>query len=422
MEMNRNIAISALGINISCMTDKVYTKSTYFIHADIDAFYASVEQLDNHDYKGKPVIVGGLPEDRRGVVSAASYEARKFGVRSAMPIFQAHKLCPSGIFLRGRMGRYQEKSDEIMTLFGDFSPDVQQLSIDEAFIDITGTEKLYGPPHEAAQKLKARIRDESGLTVSVGIASNKYIAKIASGMSKPDGLFMVAAGEEEAFMRNLPVQSIWGAGGKTQEIFRKHGFKTGDDIYRLSAATLKAMFGNAFGTFLYRAVRGEAAEDFDRERASQSMRTERTFDYDLYDEFAIETALLDMCQTVMFRLLSSKEQSATVSLKIRYDDFSTEVTRETFPNPIRTLNDFFKHALSLFRRKYQKNRGVRLVGVGLMNLKAEKASIQNDLFNAESEMKSEKERRLEESILSINAKFPNAALRRSRSNLTGQPN
>jgi len=384
-----------------------------FIHADLDAFYASVEQLDHPEYRGKPVIVGGLPDDRRSVVSTALYEARKFGVHSAMPIAQAYKLCPRGIYLRGRMDRYREKSEEIMAIFEDFTPDMEQLSIDEAFLDITGTEKLFGPPADTAKRLKERIRSETGLTVSVGIASNKYVAKIASGMSKPDGLFVIASGEEEKFMRSLPVGKIWGAGEKTQELFRKYGLKTCDDIYRLSDETLVSMFGNAFGTFLYRAVRGEPAENFDRERSSHSMSAERTFDYDLYDEFAIETALLDICETLIFRLLSSRAQSATVSLKIRYSDFSTEGIQETFKNPVLTLNDFYGHVLDLFHRKYRKGGGIRLIGAGLMNLKTEDHTYQGDLF-AEG---NEKERRLEEAILSINAKHPGAALRRSRSNL-----
>ena len=381
-----------------------------FIHADLDAFYASVEQLDHPEYRGKPVIVGGFPEDRRSVVSTASYEARKFGVHSAMPIAQAYKLCPHGIFLRGRMSRYQEKSDEIMTIFGNFTPDMEQLSIDEAFLDISGTERLFGPPSETAKNLKERVRGETGLTVSIGIASNKYVAKIASGISKPDGLFIIANGEEDKFMRSLPVGKIWGAGEKTQEIFRKHNLKTCEDIYRLSTEILSSMFGNAFGTFLYKAARGQAAENFDRERGSHSMSAEHTFEYDLYDEFAIETALLNICDTVMFRLLSCQGQSATVSLKIRYSDFSTTGVRETYKDPVLTLNDFYKHVLDLFHKKYQKGRGIRLIGAGLMNLEKEKSAHQGDLFDRENE----KERRLEESILKINAKYPDAALRRSR--------
>ena len=386
---------------------------TCFIHADLDAFYASVEQLDNSDYRGKPVIVGGLPGDRRSVVSAASYEARKFGVRSAMPIAAAYKLCPEGIYLRGRMSRYQEKSAEIMAIFEDFTPSIEQLSIDEAFIDISGTEKLFGTPEETAKKIKDRVRSETGLTASIGIASNKYVAKISSGMSKPDGLFIVPAGEEEKFMRSLPVDKIWGAGEKTQEIFRKHGLKSCDDVYRLSVKTLRSMFGNALGIFLYRAVRGEPAENFDRERGSHSMSSERTFDYDLTDKFAIETALLDICETLIFRLLSNRAESATVSLKIRYSDFSTETVQKTANEPIRTLNDLYRLVLELFRKKSEKGRGIRLIGAGFMNLREKDQAQQGDLFN----QLSEKERRLEESILKINTKYPGAALRRGRSTL-----
>jgi DNA polymerase-4 len=382
-----------------------------FIHADLDAFYASVEQLDNPEYRLKPVIVGGTPEDRRSVVSAASYEARKFGVHSAMPIAIAFKLCPGGIFLRGRMDRYREKSAEIMAIFRDFSPNVEQLSIDEAFIEITGMETLLGPSGETAKKIKERVKKETGLTVSTGLASNKYVAKIASGISKPDGLFEVKEGEEEKFMRSLPVKKIWGAGDKTRETFKKYSLKTGEDIYRLSEEALASMFGNAFGNFLYRAVRGEGAETFDREHGSHSMSSERTFAYDISDVFVIETALLDICETLIFRLLSSHAESATVSIKIRYSDFKTENIQKTFGDPILTLNDLYKHVLDLFHKKFQRGKGVRLIGAGLINLTQGNAQRQTDLFAGDKE----KERRLEESILKINEKFPGASLRRGRS-------
>ncbi|MDR1858882.1 MAG: DNA polymerase IV [Treponema sp.] len=381
-----------------------------FIHADLDAFYASVEQLDRPDLRGKPVIVGGLPGDLRSVVSAASYEARRFGVHSAMPIVQAVKLCPDGVYLRGNMRRYREKSDEIMAIFAGFSPSVQQLSIDEAFIDITGMEGLLGPPQAIAAKIKERVCGEAGLTVSVGVSSNKYLAKIASGMSKPDGLFVVPPGGEERFMRSLPVDKIWGAGKKTQEVFAKHGLKTCDDIYRLSLGALTSLFGKAFGLFLYRAVRGEGAAAFDEERGTHSISTERTFAYDLYDEFAIETALFDLCQTLLWRLLDSEWQSRTVSVKIRYSDFTTIGARETASAYVRTLNDLYDRLLGLFRKKYQKGRGLRLIGAGLMNLE-KKGAVQADLFGDGTE----KDQRLEKAILNINNKFPDAALRRGRS-------
>ncbi|MDR0289611.1 MAG: DNA polymerase IV [Treponema sp.] len=379
-----------------------------FIHADIDAFYASVEQLDHPELKGKPVIVGGLPGDRRSVVSAASYEARRFGVHSAMPIAQAVKLCPGGVFLRGNMPRYREKSAEIMALFAGFSPSVQQLSIDEAFIDISGMEGLFGPPSFIANKIKERVCGETGLTVSIGVSSNKYLAKIASGMSKPDGLFIIPAGGEEGFMRALPVEKIWGAGSKTQETFKKHGLKIGEDIYKLSLGALDGLFGKAFGLFLYRAVRGEGAAAFD-ERRTRSISAERTFPFDLHDGFAIETALFDLCQTLMWRLLDSQWQSRTVSVKIRYEDFSTEGARESAPGYVSTLNDLYDRLLSLFRKKYQSGRGVRLLGAGLLNLE-KNGPRQGDLFDG----KGEKAQKLEKAILDINKKFPDAALHRAR--------
>ena len=383
---------------------------TCFLHADLDAFYASVEQLDHPEYRAQPVIVGGLPHDRRSVVSTASYEARKFGIHSAMPTAQAVKLCPHGIFLRGNMSRYREMSEQIMAIFDDFSPVVQQLSIDEAFLDISGMESLKGPPELIAQKLKDRVRDETGLTVSVGLASNKYVAKIVSGISKPDGLSQVAAGGEEAFMRALPVEKIWGAGKKTQDIFRKHSLKTGNDIYALSLNALGAIFGKAFGLFLYRAVRGEAASAFDEERGSHSISAERTFEYDLFDEFALETALFDICQTLIWRLLNSHWRSRTVSLKIRYGDFTTEGARETSPNSVSTLNELYDRLLHLFRKKYRSGRGVRLLGAGLMNLENGSAYAPAELFDTGKE----KEEKLEKTILEINKKFPGAALRRGR--------
>ncbi|MDR0590080.1 MAG: DNA polymerase IV [Spirochaetaceae bacterium] len=382
----------------------------YYIHADLDAFYASVEQLDHPEYRGKPVIVGGLPGDRRSVVSTASYEARKYGVHSAMPIARAWELCPGGIYLRGNMKRYREKSAEVMAIFFEFSPEVRQISIDEAFLDITGTTGLFGPPEEAAKKIKAAVRGRTGLTVSLGLASNKYVAKIASGMSKPDGTFMVAPGEEEQFMRSLPAGKIWGAGKKTQEQFKQYGLKTGEDIYRLSLENLTAVFGKAFGLFLYRAVRGEAAQPFDDNRG-HSISAEQTFPYDLYDEFTIETALFALCQTLMFRLLEDKRQSRTVSIKIRYNDFSTQSAQESLPHPVNTMNELFERLSALFRKKYQSGRGIRLIGAGLMNLETTGAGRQAELFASADE----KERDLEKYILEINKKFPGAALKKGRS-------
>jgi DNA polymerase-4 len=383
----------------------------YFIHADLDAFYASVEQLDNPDYRGKPVIVGGLPTDRRSVVSTASYEARSFGVHSAMPIYQAYELCPHGIYLRGNMRRYRERSDEVMAIFSQFSPDVKAISIDEAFINITGTEKLLGPPELVGQNIKEKVLTATGLIVSLGLASNKYIAKIASGMSKPNGLYIVPPGGEESFMRSLSVKKIWGAGKKSQEIFAKYGYKTCEDLYALSKEKLISQFGKAFGLFLYKAVRGEAAATFDDERGTHSMSSERTFPYDLYDEFTIETVLFNLCQELMFRLYVHNLQGRTIFIKIRYDDFRTESAQETLAHPVISMNELFENLRSLFQRKYQSGRRIRLLGAGIANLEVESDRHQGELF----ETSDDKERKLEKLIVDINKKHPTAPLKRGRS-------
>ncbi|MCL2558796.1 MAG: DNA polymerase IV [Treponema sp.] len=382
----------------------------YFLHADMDAFYASVEQLDRPELRGKPVIVGGLPSDRRSVVCAASYEARAFGVRSAMPIARAARLCPQGIFLRGNMRRYKEKSDEAMAAFADFSPDVRQLSIDEAFIDITGTEGLFGPPEDCAKKIKARIRSGLGLTVSIGGGANRYLAKVASGLSKPDGLSLVPPGGEEAFMRALPAERIWGAGKATRELFAKHGIKTGDDIFRLSLRALEPIFGKARALFLSRAVRGEGAA-FESAVATRSISAERTFPFDLRDDFALETALFELCEKLLWRMLEGRWTSRAVAIKIRYGDFETVVARESRSAAVETLADLYGRLLALFRGRRSPGRGVRLIGAGLLSLERPEAR-QGELFGDEE---TERDKRLQDAVLAINRRHPGAALRRGRS-------
>ena len=222
----------------------------WFLHVDLDAFFASVEQLDHPEYRGKPVIVGGMPGEKRGVVSTASYEARKFGVHSAMPGFMAYKLCPQGIFVHPRMERYEELSYKIMQIFRDYSPDVDQMSIDEAFIDLTGTENLFGPPWETAKKIKERVKAETGLTVSIGLATTKYIAKIASGYKKPNGFYFVEPGHEQKFMLELPLNKVWGIGAKSLEALNKGGIFTTADILLRDYETLEFQFGKNTAGFL----------------------------------------------------------------------------------------------------------------------------------------------------------------------------
>ena len=384
-----------------------------FLHVDLDAFFASVEQLDHPEYRGKPVIVGGLPGDRRSVVSTASYEARKFGVHSAMPTFQAVKLCPQGIFLRGRMKRYHEKSEEVMAIFKNYSPDIQQISVDEAFIDLTGTERLFGDPLETAKKLKAEVLEKTGLTVSVGLASTKYCAKIASGLQKPDGLTVVPFGGETDFMLSLPITKVWGAGNKTLAKLESYGIRTTRDIYNRSEKLLQSLFGKAAGTFLYNSVRGNAGVDFRAEPKSRSISAENTYEYDLTNPEIIETALLSLCHTVMFRSLREKVRSTSVALKIRYEDFSTVSVQSTSERYVSSVDDLFERAKALLEKKRNASLGIRLLGVGMYNLEDEKTPRQQELFD----FGEEKKRRLENAILKAQEKDP--ALKITKARLLG---
>lgn len=392
------------------MAEKFEKLQKVYFHVDLDAFFASVEQLDHPEFRGKPVIVGGVPGDRRSVVSTASYEARKFGVHSAMPVFQAAKLCPQGIFIHPNMRRYHEKSREVMSIFQDFSPDVQQMSVDEAFIDMTGTEKLFGKPVEAAKKLKNEVKEKTGLTVSVGISSTKYCAKIASGIKKPDGLFEVENGKETDFMLSLPLEKLWGAGKKTQEKLKSFGITTTKDIYSRSLQLLQSSFGKATGLFLYNAVRGNEYEDFNSKPKSRSISAETTYEYDLYDSYAIETALLELCHTVMFRSLKEKVRSKSISIKIRYEDFSTVSIQEASERYVSSVDDFFDRVKNLFWKKYSGKLGIRLLGVCLQNLEDDTKPREQNLFD----FGEEKKRALEQAILKAQQKDPNLKVTKAR--------
>ncbi|MBR1404539.1 MAG: DNA polymerase IV [Treponema sp.] len=384
-----------------------------FLHVDLDAFFASVEQLDHPEYRGKPVIVGGLPTDRRSVVSTASYEARAFGVHSALPTFQAVKLCPNGIYLRPNMRRYHEKSEEVMAIFREYSPDIQQISVDEAFIDLTGTERLFGAPEETAKRLKKEVREKTGLTVSVGLASTKYCAKIASGLQKPDGLTVVPFGKESEFMLSLPLTKVWGAGKKTLAKLDQYGIKTTRDIYNRSEKLLQSLFGNAAGTFLYNAVRGNEGVDFHADPKSRSISAENTYEYDLTDTDAIETALLSLCHTVMFRSLREKVRSTTVALKIRYEDFTTVSVQETSERYVSSVDDLFERAKNLCKKKRDTRLAVRLFGVALQNIEDDTTPRQRELFD----FGDEKKRKLESAILKAQEKDP--ALKITKARLLG---
>lgn len=381
----------------------------YFLHVDMDAFFASVEQHDNSALLGLPLIIGALPGERRGVVSTASYEARKYGVHSAMPISQAYRLCPKGIYMKPRMARYSEVSSVIMNIFEEFSPDVVQMSIDEASIDLTGTERLFGSPCDTAMMIKKRVLDEVGLTISAGLASNAYVAKMASEYKKPDGFFQVPAGKEEEFMLQLPLNKVWGIGAVTLARLKSAGIRTTRDVHAMTEGTLKVMFGNACGVFLYNAVRGKEAKHFAQERASHSISCERTFDIDVVSVYAAETAIMELCYQVAFRMRKENVTSSTVFVKLRYDDFETVSIRES-QGTVTSLDDLFDRCRALFEKKYELSRGLRLVGVGVDNT-AQYIGEQRDLFTSE---KDDRRRAIEEAIVNIHKRQPSVKIKRGR--------
>ncbi|MCQ2598106.1 MAG: DNA polymerase IV [Treponema sp.] len=382
----------------------------WYLHADLDAFFASVEQLDHPEYRGKPVIVGGLPSDLRSVVSTASYEARKFGVHSAMPTKEAFRLCPQGIYLRGNHHRYEELSWQIMQIFSRFSPDIQQMSIDEAFIDLTGTERLFGPPEETAMKIKKAVKEETGLTVSIGLAQTKYFAKLSSDINKPDGFYFMKPGTETDFMLSLPIEKIWGIGKKTSARIKESGLKTTRQIYETPLPTLTFLYGENTANFLYNILRGKCDDMFGTEAKSHSLSNERTFPVDVSDPYACETALMELAHSVMFRLLRDNLHSRTVVIKIRYDDFTTVSARQTYETEIITLDSFFEKVRDLFSNKYDRTKGVRLLGVGFDNVHKEETTYQQELFDDGQK----KKQAVEKAILNIEKKFPDIQVHKAR--------
>lgn len=337
-----------------------------FFHVDIDAFFAAVELIDNPSLAGKPLIVGALP-GHRGVVSTCSYEARKFGVRSAMPISEAARRCPSAVFLPVRMERYAEFSTKVMGLLGTFTPDLIRVSIDEASMDMSGTGRIWGPPENAAVQLKKMVRCDTGLSVSVGVASNRYIAKLAAGHRKPDGLVMIPRGEEADFMARLDLKDIWGAGAKTRERFEELGIRSVVDLRSLSDVMLFSLFGKAAGDFLYKVCRGIDPGIYAQSPRNRSMSTETTFERDVTDMETLECVLLGMSMELSSRMYEEDQSSHCISLKLRYEDFETLGARQTMAGPFLNADGIYEAARSLLGKKWN-GRPIRLIGLGLCSL------------------------------------------------------
>lgn len=338
---------------------------TYF-HVDMDAFFVSVEELFDPSLRGKPVVVGGK-SDQRGVVSAASYAARKFGVHSAMPLRTAYRLCPQAIFVEGHHERYREYSQKVFEVLQSFSPQVDMASIDEAYMDLTGTERLHGPPLRAADALHARMKERTDLNCSIGAATSRMVAKVASDQAKPNGVLWIVPGEEARFLAPLDVRKIPGVGKVTEKRLETLGIRKVGDLGRLDEKFLAARFGQ-WGLALAGKARGmDAGGWFDHEvgdRAdAKSIRHEHTFNQDTAEVTALEATLAHLSEKVGRRLREQNVYARVIQLKLRYTDFSTITRAHTLDHGTQLDHEIFQQARSLMHRNRKAGAAIRLLGV-----------------------------------------------------------
>lgn len=337
------------------------------LHLDMDAFYASVEQLDHPELRGRPVVVGGLGP--RGVVATASYEARAYGVRSAMPIAKAWALCPHAAFLPPRFPRYEEVAHQIRKVLAGYSPLVEPLSLDEAFVDLTGTDRLHGPPGEVARAIHRRIRDEVGLPCSVGVGPNKLLAKLASEAAKPGGVYVLRPEDVEGFLAPLPVDRLWGVGPRTAARLSEHGIRTVGDLRQVDLGVLQSWFGPAQGAHLWQVARGLDDSPVEAEREVKSISREETFPQDLVREDDVEREVRRLADRVAARLGEEGMLASTVFIKIRWADFTTRTRQVRLPEPTDHPFLIADAAVGLLTRGgIEPEAGIRLLGVGLSGL------------------------------------------------------
>ncbi len=376
------------------------------LHVDMDAFYASVEQRDHPELRGKPVIVGGSAE-RRGVVSAASYEARRFGVHSAMPTATARRLCPEGIFLPVRMGHYAQISRQIREILLSFTPLVEPLSLDEAFLDVHGCEGLFGPAPDIARQIKDRIKAETGLVASVGVAPNKFLAKLAGDLGKPDGLVVLPADRVGAFLAPLPVGRLWGVGAKAEKRLHALGVRTVGQLAALPERVLAGPFGEA-GRHLWELAHGRDDRPVVPDREAKSISNETTFARDLDDLDTLRGVLLELVEQVAGRLRQHRLRARTIDLKVRSSDFRTRNRSLSLDEPSDVTDEIWRAACALFERALTPDvLPIRLLGVGATKLTGETA-VQGLLFDDGRP----KQRAVDKAVDAIRRQFGGAAIRR----------
>ena len=346
------------------MSEENATQAT-ILHVDMDAFFASVAERDNPELKGKAVVIG---MGARGVVSAANYEARKFGIHSAMPVGRARRLAPHAIFLPVDMARYQEVSEHIMEIFHSFTPWVEPISLDEAFLDVTGSQKLLGTGREIAVAIRKKVEEQEGITCSVGIAPSKFIAKLASANCKPNGMLEITSDRILTFLHPLPIQAMWGVGPKTAEVLERLGLRTIEDIAKLPRATLIRALGEANGASLYELAWGRDYRDVTPEEPDRSISAAETFPQDLDNPEEILTEFLRLTERATARLRDRDLFAKTISIKVRFADFSTINRSKTLPLPIDSTHDVYDVVKGLYQALRIERARLRLVGVSLENL------------------------------------------------------
>jgi DNA polymerase-4 len=337
------------------------------MHVDLDAFFVSVEQALNPELRGKPVVVGGRPGGR-GVVAAASYEARAFGLHSAMPLKTAVRLCPQAIFIEGNFARYRDASQKFMAILADFTPFLEPMGLDEAYLDVTGFQSLYGSIHQMAVTIRKRIKDELGICASVGIASSKVVAKVASEKSKPDGLIEVPRGEERAFLAPLPVGKLPGVGEKTEAQLARLGIKTIGRLAITPIAVLKSHFG-ASGEVLHRHANGTGSDKVEPPGEAKSISRETTFGKDTRNRAYLKATLRYLAEKVGADLRRQGKQAKCISLKLRYADFTTINRSQTLPQATDSDEPVFAIGLKSMEKALElEKQPVRLMGIGVSNL------------------------------------------------------
>lgn len=382
-----------------------HVRPRQIIHLDMDAFYATVEVLDNPGLKGRPVIVGGT--SKRGVVSAASYEARKYGIHSAQPMAEARRRCPQGVFLPVRMRRYKEISEHIFGIFRRFSPLVEPIALDEAFLDVTGLSRLFGSPEDIARRIKRLIKEETGLTASAGTASTKLAAKIASDLEKPDGLVVVPPGREKEFLDPLPISRLWGVGRTTRKALTLLGVETIGDLGRLPEEVLVRKFGD-HGWKLHRLAQGLDEREVSPWREVKSLGAEETFPEDILQVEEAKREVLRLAVRSARRLRRHGFLGRTVILKVKYHDFKQITRSETLARPTDHAGEIFQTACRLLEKTAVGVRPVRLLGLSLSQLTRRDAAGQTLLFDEDGDRL--KNRHLDRALDAIMDKYGEEAI------------